>query len=134
MVFSTHTQPFVKLVTVDHANETTFTRDIHFFVRRRHHAGRTCFGHQQFIGNLEIFDQARRNRPAARLDAALAVQQQHAVSVLGQIVCGGRTRRATTHHHHVIGIIFHTSSPDFRIDSNQDFMPQPLRQAAMQTR
>ena len=75
VVFGTHTQPFVKLVTVDHANETTFNRDIHFFVRRRHHAGGTCFGDQQFIWNLKILDQARRYGAAAGLDAPLPVQQ-----------------------------------------------------------
>ena len=77
VVFSPYTQPFVKLVAVDHAHKASLDRNIDLFVFGRDHASRPGFGHQEFIGDLEVFDQAGRNCTAARFDATLPVEQQH---------------------------------------------------------
>ena len=67
-----------------------------------------------------------------RFDAALAVQQQHLVPLQNKVVSRCRARRSTAHHDHVIRIIFHRSTPDFRIESNQILMPLPRLHGVMQ--
>ena len=112
MIFCSHTQPFVELVAVDHAHKATFDRDVHFLVFGRDHASRPCFGHQELIGDREVFDQTRRNRAAAGLDAPLPVEQQHMAAQFGQVIgCGGASWPATNHHH-VISQVLHESAPE----------------------
>ena len=104
-------QPLIEFVTVDHAHKAVFNRNIHFFVRGRNHARTTRFGHQQVIRDMEVFDQARRNRAAAGLGAALPVQQQHRAALLRQVIGSGCSGGATADNDDVIFLGLHSVAP-----------------------
>ena len=104
-------QPLVKLVAVDHADKAVFNGDINFFVRGRNHARTTRLGHQQVVRDLEVFDQARRDRAAAGLGAALAVQQQHRAAFLRQVIGSGCAGGTTADNDDVIFLGLHSVAP-----------------------
>ena len=71
-------QPLVEHLAIDHADEAAVDRHVDLLAGGRHHARRRDARDEQVLGNVELLDQRRRNRAAARLDAAGAVEQQHA--------------------------------------------------------
>ncbi len=104
-------QILVELVAVHHADKAVVDGNIDLVVGGRDHAGTTHLGHQQVVGDVEVLDQARRDRAAAGFGAALAVEQQHAPALAHQIVCGGRARRPSAHHHKVVIGLVHEPDP-----------------------
>ena len=104
-------QPLVELVAVDHADKAIFNRNIDFFIRGRNHARATRLGHQQMVGDLKVFDQARRNGAAAGLGAALAVQQQHGAAFLRQVIGSGCAGGTTADNDDVIFLGLHSVAP-----------------------
>jgi hypothetical protein len=97
-------QPFIELVAVDHADEAAFDRDVDLLVGRRHHARRLRPRHQQRIGDGEVLDQARRDRAAAGLGAAGAVEQQHRMAARASSWPRWR-RQGRRRHHHVKSLL-----------------------------
>ena len=73
--------------------------------RRRDHARARRARDQQVRRDLEVGDQARRDRAAARLDAPGAVEQQHAVAALRQLVGGGGAGRTAADDDGVVGFV-----------------------------
>ena len=104
-------QPLIELVAIDHAHKAVFNRNIDLFVGGRDHARAPRLGHQQVVRDLEVFDQARRNRAAAWLGAALAIQQQHRAALLRQVIGSGCAGGATADNDDVIFLGLHSVAP-----------------------
>ena len=98
-------QPFVEFVAVDHADKAVVDRNVDPVVGRRDHAGAFGLGHQQLIGDVEVANQARRDGAAARLDAAGAVEQQHAVAAPCQLLRGRSTGGAAADDHRLVDVL-----------------------------
>ena len=98
---SPHAQPFVKVCPVNHAHKTIVDRDIHLLEGGRNHACRAGFGDQQAVWDRKVFDQPRRYRPAAWLDATGTVEQQHRVAVLRELLRRSRPCGTAAYDDHI---------------------------------
>jgi hypothetical protein len=98
------------VLAVDHADEAAFDGNVHALVAGRDHAraGGAC--DEQVRGDLEVGDQSRWDRTAARFDAPGAIEQQDAAPLPRQVVRCGGTRRASTDDDHVVVGHVHVAS------------------------
>ena len=96
-------QPFVEHIAVDHAHEAALDRDVDLGRAGCDHAGAADARNQQMVGNVEVADQPRRDRPTAGLDAPGTVQQQHRATLPDQVVRRGGARGPAADHDDVVG-------------------------------
>jgi hypothetical protein len=88
-------QELVEMLPVDHADEAVLDRDVDAPPGGGDHARGGDLGDELIFGDVEIADQARRDRAAAGLDPARAVDQRHLVPRPGEVFGSGCTGGAT---------------------------------------
>src|SRR4029078_242173 len=116
-------EPCVEPLWVDHTDKAVVDGHVDRARARREDARARCPRDEQRVRDLELAHEHGRNRPAAGLEAARAVEQQHRPAWQGKTLrCGGAGGSAA-HDNGIAGLhLMHVSPPYSR--------PQRLAPAA----
>ena len=79
-------EPLVEAAAIDHADVADLDRHVDGARARRDHARGLDLGLEDVARHVEVLEHLRRHGSAAGLDAAGAIEQQHAVTVLDELV------------------------------------------------
>src|SRR6056297_195564 len=104
-------QELVEMLPVHHADEAAFYRDVHLPLGRRDHPRGVDLGHELVFGDVEVRDEPRRDRTAARLYPTRAVDEGDLSAPAREILCRCGPRRAASDDD---DIVMHVHSPGTR--------------------